>query len=155
MITTATDRTDSTAAASASLARYWLGVVHQEHVKRGVELGIAQIGHGKRAGIARMHAGDWLIYYSPRASLTSKEPLQAFTAIGEIADEVVWQADEGDFKPWRRRVAYLGGAAHAPIGPLTGTLDLTSTPNWGYTLRRGLVELSEHDFRTIRSAMGV
>ncbi len=134
---------------------HWLGVLCREHVKRGTELGIAQIGHGKRAGVARMHAGDWLIYYSPRASLASREPLQAFTAIGEILDEDVWQADEGDFKPWRRRVAYLGEATDAPIAPLSTTLDLTATPNWGYQLRRGLIPLTERDFRTIRTAMGV
>ncbi|MGA2756628.1 MAG: EVE domain-containing protein [Solirubrobacteraceae bacterium] len=135
--------------------RYWLAIVSRDHVKRGVDLGIAQIGHGKRAGVARMHAGDWLIYYSARASLTSKEPLQAFTAIGQISEGPVWQADEGDFKPWRRSVTYVEGAADAPIGPLRQKLELTSLPNWGYQLRRGLVELTERDFRTIRTAMGV
>jgi hypothetical protein len=135
--------------------RYWLAIVSRDHVKRGVDLGIAQIGHGKRAGVARMHAGDWLIYYSARASLTSKEPLQAFTAVGQISEGPVWQADEGDFKPWRRSVTYVEGAADAPIGPLRQKLELTSLPNWGYQLRRGLVELTERDFRTIRTAMGV
>lgn len=38
----------------------WLGVVSAEHVRRAVDLGIAQIGHGKRAGLARMKAGDVL-----------------------------------------------------------------------------------------------
>lgn len=135
--------------------KYWLAIVSRDHVKRGVDLGIAQIGHGKRAGVARMHAGDWLIYYSARASLTSKEPLQAFTAVGQISEGPVWQADEGDFNPWRRSVTYVEGAADAPIGPLTQKLELTSVPNWGYQLRRGLVELTERDFRTIRTAMGV
>lgn len=131
----------------------WLGVVSREHVHRGVGLGIAQIGHGKRGGLARMKAGDWLIYYSPRASLGSKEPLQAFTAIGQVADEEVWQADEGDFKPWRRRVNYDPDAAETPLEPLRDTLELTSGPNWGYRLRRGLIELEEDDFRAIRAAM--
>lgn len=43
----------------------WLGVVSAEHVRRAVDLGIAQIGHGKRAGLVRMKAGDVLVYYSP------------------------------------------------------------------------------------------
>jgi hypothetical protein len=30
-------------------------------VARRVDLGIAQIGHGKRAGIARTQPGDWLV----------------------------------------------------------------------------------------------
>ena len=133
---------------------YWLGVVSRDHVRRGVELGIAQIGHGNRNGLARMRSGDWLVYYSPRPSLGSKEQLQAFTAIGEIADEEIWQADEGDFKPWRRRVHYFVEATETPIRPLIGDLDLTSAPNWGYQLRRGLLSLSEADFTVVRSAMG-
>jgi hypothetical protein len=131
----------------------WLGVVSKEHVLRGVSLGIAQIGHGKRAGLARMQPSDWLIYYSPRESLASTDPLQAFTAIGTIADDEIWQADEGSFKPWRRRVAYMPGAIEAPLRPLMDQLDLTAAPNWGYQLRRGLLELSARDFDVIRAAM--
>ncbi len=133
--------------------KYWLGVVSQDHVKRGVELGIAQIGHGKRAGLARMEPGDWLIYYSPRISLQGREPLRAFTAIGQVTDEELWQADEGSFKPWRRRISYEATAREAPLGELSSSLELTATPNWGYKLRRGLIELSEHDFRAIGAAM--
>ena len=131
----------------------WLGVVSHNHVRRGVELGIAQIGHGKRTGLARMKAGDWLIYYSPRASLESSEPLQSFTAIGVVADDEIWQADEGNFKPWRRRVNYVANASETPIRPLMEILDLTSVPNWGYQLRRGLLTLSDSDFTIIQSAM--
>ncbi len=40
----------------------WLGVVSAEHVRHGVELGIAQVGHGKRSGLDRMAAGDTLVY---------------------------------------------------------------------------------------------
>jgi hypothetical protein len=131
----------------------WLGVASRDHVRRGVELGIAQIGQGKRYGLARMRPRDWIVYYSPRAIFGDKEPLQAFTAIGEIVDDEIWQADEGDFKPWRRRVDYLTGAVDAPVRPLTATLELTRRPNWGYQLRRGLVELSDEDFVAIRAAM--
>jgi hypothetical protein len=134
--------------------KHWLGVVSAAHVRRGVALGIAQIGHGKRDGLARMSAGDWLIYYSPREQPRTGPPLQAFTAIGRLLDEEVWQADEGDFRPWRRRVSYAE-ASPAPIHPLTDALELTSTPNWGYQLRRGLLELSRHDFAVIRTAMNV
>jgi EVE domain len=134
--------------------RFWLGVVSREHVRRGVTLGIAQIGHGRREGLARMSAGDVLVYYSPRASLEGCDPVKAFTATGTIADDTIWQADEGDFKPWRRRVDYVP-AVDAPIAPLLPTLDLTSRPNWGYQLRRGLIELSPGDADTIRRAMRV
>ncbi len=64
--------------------RFWIGVVSHDHVQRGVELGIAQFNHGKRAPAAHMHQGGWLIYYSPRTSYPSGAPLQAFTAVGQI-----------------------------------------------------------------------
>jgi hypothetical protein len=59
----------------------------------------------------------------------------------------------GDFKPWRRRVTYDAAAHDAQLRPLTDVLELTSKPNWGYQLRRGLTELSHHDFTAIHAAM--
>lgn len=132
----------------------WLGVVSRDHVQRGVALGIAQIGHGGKAGVARMQAGDGLVFYSPRVSLDAPIPLQAFTAIGWIADDEVYQADDGGFRPWRRRVAYRP-ATEVPLQRLRADLELTQGPNWGHQLRRGLVELSERDFDRIAVAMGV
>ena len=57
----------------------WLGVVSADHVARGVGDGIAQIGHGKKGGLARMRPGDLLVYYSPRDMLGGSA-LRAFTA---------------------------------------------------------------------------
>jgi hypothetical protein len=131
----------------------WLGVVSRDHVLRGVEEGIAQIGHGKSAGLRRMSAGDGFVYYSPRDAYPKGAPVKAFTAVGRVADDEVWQADEGDFKPWRRRIDYESGATEFPIADLKDQLDLTATPNWGYALRRGLIELSAADFALIHAAM--
>lgn len=130
----------------------WLGVVSREHVERGVSLGIAQLNHGKRPPIARLRPGDTLIYYSPRTSYPDGEPLKAFTAIGTVSDDEVWQAHEGDFAPWRRRVDYAA-ARETPIAELAAALDLTRAPNWGYSLRRGVLQLTDHDVRMIREAM--
>ena len=122
------------------MTRGWLGVVSAAHVRRGVELGIAQINHGKRAPLARMHAGDTLIYYSP-------------TAIGSLPDDDIWQADEGSFKPFRRRIDYFPGIP-TPLDALRARLHLTQEANWGYQLRYGLIPLDTHDVQTIREAMG-
>ncbi len=133
---------------------FWLGVASAEHVRRGVSLGIAQIGHGQRGGLAKMQPGDGLAYYSPRESLADPKPtLRAFTAIGYVPDDTIWQADEGDFQPWRRRLAYVEGAMPAPLVSVRNHLELTAQPNWGYSLRRGLIEISEHDFRVIEATM--
>jgi len=40
------------------------------------------------------------------------------------------------------------------IRPLLSVLELTrGDPNWGYQLRRGLIEISRHDFDMIRQQM--
>ncbi len=133
--------------------RYWLGVVSRAHVRRGVERGIAQIGHGKQNGLRRMSEGDWLVYYSPREGIREGEVVKGFTAIGKLPDDEIWQAADGDFKPWRRRVDYRPDAREIPISELSHELELTASPNWGYSLRRGLLELSSKDFAVIDAAM--
>jgi hypothetical protein len=130
----------------------WLGVVSRVHVLRAVSLGIAQLNHGRRPPLARLNRGDTIVYYSPRTEYPDGEPLKAFTAFGTIVDDEIWQADEGEFTPWRRRVDYAS-VHEAPIGPLTARLDLTRTPNWGYALRRGTLPLSDHDAELLRATM--
>ncbi len=134
------------------MSRAWLGVVSAAHVERGVSLGIAQLNHGKRAGLARLAPGDTLIYYSPTRERGDKTPYQCFTAIGIVSDGEIWQADDGDFKPYRRRVDY-SESVPVPIADLKEELVLTSTPGWGYQLRFGLLPLDPSDFALIREAM--
>lgn len=121
-----------------------LGVVSADHVRRAVALGVAQIGHGKRPPLTRMRPGDRLVYYSPRQELGGPATLRAFTAIGTVADDEIWQADEGAFQPWRRRVDYVTGSAVALVD-VQDRLDLTRDAHWGYQLRRGLVPLTPAD----------
>lgn len=134
------------------MSRGWLGVVSAEHVARGVRLGIAQINHGKRAPLARMHAGDVLVYYSPSVERGVSDGYRAFTAIGTFPDDDIWQADEGDFQPFRRRCDYES-SRHVSIGDLRDRLAFTSAARWGYQLRFGLIELVPRDIAVIREAM--
>ena len=130
----------------------WLGVVSAEHVRRGVGLGIAQIGHGRRSGLAHLHQGDTLIYYSPVERLGDKEPLRQFTALGTVADEEIWQADEGDFRPYRRRMDYAD-VTPVPLADVKDRLRLTASPNWGYQLRHGLLPLDDEDVAVLAAAL--
>ncbi|QDZ14099.1 EVE domain-containing protein [Humibacter ginsenosidimutans] len=130
----------------------WLGVVSRTHVLRAVRLGVAQFNHGKRAPVARLRHGDTVIYYSPRTDYPDGVQLRAFTAIGTVVDDEPWQADEGDFRPWRRRIDYRD-ATEAPIANLAGRLDLTQAANWGSALRRGHVVLTDHDAAVIEQEM--
>jgi hypothetical protein len=130
----------------------WLGVISAEHVRRAVWLGIAQINHGSRAGLARMHAGDTIAYYSPTEARGDGTPLREFTALGTVADDEIWQADEGTFRPFRRRAEWAD-TRPLPLAEVRDHLHLTSGPNWGYQLRLGLVPLDEHDMAILRDAM--
>jgi hypothetical protein len=136
------------------VSRYWIGVVSREHVLRGVEGGFAQLGHGKEAPLRRLAPGDGLVYYSPRTAHPDGEPLQAFTAIGEVEDEDVFEVElDGGFRPWRRRVRYRPGR-EVPAMEVLDHLDVVpDRRRWGMVLRRGLVEISDADFGRIAEAM--
>ena len=77
-----------------SMPKYWVNVASRDHVMRGVSGGFIQSGHGKRAGLARMHRNDRVICYSPRIQFGGDGPLHAFTALGYIADDEIFQVDE-------------------------------------------------------------
>jgi hypothetical protein len=134
---------------------YWLGVVSQSHVARGVAGGFAQLCHGKSAPLRRMSPGDWLIYYSPKTDMDGGEPLQMFTAIGRVAGGKIYEHRmTADFVPFRRDVAYVPSTP-APIQPLIGELSFIKDPKrWGYPLRAGHIALTQRDFSLIAKAMG-
>jgi EVE domain-containing protein len=134
--------------------RHWIGVVSREHVARGVAGGFAQLGHGKHAPLRRLMRGDWLVYYSPRTAYPDGEPVRAFTAIGQVADEEATRVSvTEDFAPWRRRVRYEP-AREVPAADLLRVLDVVPDPRrWGLLVRRGLVEIGRPDFERIAEAM--
>jgi hypothetical protein len=72
--------------------RYWIGVVSRDHVANAVANGFVQLNHGKSQPLARMQPGDGFAFYSPRESYPDGAVLQAFTAIGRIADGDVYEA---------------------------------------------------------------
>lgn len=136
--------------------RYWIGVASRDHVGRGAEAGFAQLCHGKERSLRRMQRGDWLIYYSPRGERAGGEPVQAFTAIGRVADDEVFQHVLSDsFAPFRRTIAYVP-CREAPIRQLLERLAFIKDPaRWGYPFRAGHREIDRDDFLVIAAAMGV
>lgn len=81
------------------------------------------------------------------------EPLQAFTALGRVADDEVYQVEmEPGFVPWRRNVEFVE-CVHTPIRPLIDQLTfIKNKQRWGYVFRFGLFEISEQDFELIKRA---
>ena len=97
---------------------YWMDTVSRGHVARGVAAGFTQANHGKPHVLRRMARDDWIVFYSPKTDYPDGATLQAFTAIGRVADDEVYQEDfDPQFQPWRRRVEFLP-CIETPIRPL-------------------------------------
>ena len=137
------------------MTAYWIGVASRDHVKKGVAGGFCQLGHGKAAPLRRLKPHDRIIYYSPRERMGDGEPLQAFTAIGEISEDEVERFDMGGgFVPFRRAVRFYA-ASDAPIRPLLPLLSFTrDRPNWGMVFRRSVFAINKADYEVIAEAMG-
>jgi DNA-binding MarR family transcriptional regulator/predicted RNA-binding protein len=146
----------ATALGSPNQPTYWVSTISRDHVQLSVEGGFTQAGHGKASGLKRLKAGDWLIYYSPKTSLRDGEPLQAFTAIGRVLDEDLYQVEQAPgFTPWRRNIEFVKGI-EAPIRPLIDQLSfIKDKRRWGYVFRAGLFKIPQADFTVISQAMAV
>jgi hypothetical protein len=155
--------------------RYWIGVASQDHVDAALTHGFVQLGHGKAGPLERMRPGDGFAYYSPRAAYPDGAPLQAFTAIGRIAEGAIYVLDpqpdtnanatartagnapaaNAAVEPTFRRNASFLDASPAPIRPLLDRLSfIRSKTHWGAAFRYGLVRIPREDFATIAAAMG-
>ncbi|GAB3271072.1 EVE domain-containing protein [Kineosporia babensis] len=139
--------------------RAWLGVVSADHAQIAAAHGWIQLNHGKRNNLARLRRGDGFAFYSPTQRLGDKQPLRAVTQIGIVTDDEAYQADEAMqmggselIRPWRRTVDFRPSRP-VPVRDLAGQLDLTREPNWGYSLRFGLLPLSLEDFHRLAEVM--
>jgi hypothetical protein len=138
----------------AERRRHWIAVASADHVARGRQLGIMQVCRGKAGPLGRIRAHDLVAYYSPTAVFGGRQKLQAFTAIGEVRDDRVYQVDMGGgFRPFRRDVDWLE-SVNAPMESLQARLELTKNrQNWGYAFRFGLLNISGRDMDLILEAM--
>jgi hypothetical protein len=127
----------------------WMNTVSRDHVLRGVRGRFTQANHGKPHMLKKMAKGDWIVFYSPKTDYPKGEPLQAFTAIGQVVDDEPYQ----DFQTWRRTVDFLE-CIETPIRPLLEKLEfIDDRARWGYKFRAGVFKISDHDFDVLRSAM--
>ena len=96
----------------------------------------------------------WHGAFSPVRVFGEKAPCQAFTAVGVVRDERVYQGDMGGgFHPFRKDVDWLD-AQEASIRPLLEALSFTQgKSNWGYAFRFGLLKVTEADMDLIARAM--
>ena len=134
--------------------RYWVNTVSRDHVQMGVAGGFTQADHGKNTRLKRLTKGDLLVFYSPKTKFKDGEPLQAFTALGEITDAEPYRAEmTKDFHPWRRQLSFKQ-SNEAPIHPLLNDLSfIKDKKKWGFPFRRGLFEIDKADFELIANTM--
>lgn len=134
--------------------KYWITVVSKDHLQRGIAGGFMQANHGKSAPLKKMKEGDWVIFYSPKLTMSGDEKLQAFTAIGQATDDIIYQHQMNpDFIPYRRNVKYFD-CQEVSILPLIS--DLEFIPNksyWGYPFRFGFFEIGENDFLLLKQKL--
>ena len=132
----------------------WINTVSRDHVLQGVRGRFTQANHGKPHMLRRMAKGDWIVFYSPKTALEGGEPLQAFTAIGQIVDDEPYQAEmAADSQPYRRNVDFLK-CKETPIRPLIDELDfIEDKKRWGYKFRFGVFKIDDHDLALIKRTM--
>lgn len=132
----------------------WINTVSRDHVERGVRGRFTQANHGKPHMLRKMARGDWIVFYSPKTAYPDGAPLQAFTAIGRVADDEPYQAEVApEVVHWRRNVDFLDGA-ETPIRPLIDELGfIEDKSRWGYKFRFGVFRIDDHDLEIIRAAM--
>ena len=101
-----------------------------------------------------MHAGDWVIVYSPELEYDKPQKLQCFTAIGRITDEHIYQADMGGgFVPFQRNARFLPAQEVSILPLINGLTFIKDKTHWGAPLRFGTLQIPEEDFQLIASRM--
>lgn len=137
-----------------SNVKYWVASISKEHTMRGVTGGFIQVCHGKEAPLKRMKKGDYLLIYSSKITMEGNEKCQAFSAVGKIKDDKVYQFQMTEaFKPFRRNIEFLE-CAETSIIPLIDDLEfIQNKKSWGYPFRFGFFEINENDFNFITSRM--
>lgn len=134
--------------------QYWIVVASKDHIANGVAGGFMQANHGKKGPLKRLEVGDWVLFYSPKETYCGNTPLQAFSAIGQINDEQLYEGKmSAESTAYRRNVTFYK-AEETPIAPLIDGLEfIENKRSWGFKFRFGFFEIGENDFELIRSAM--
>jgi len=133
--------------------RCWIVVASQAAVDAAVAGGYVEVSHGKAGPLERMRAGDGVACYSPRATDDRGASVQAFTALGRVADAPLYQVPHRH-QPFRRAVHWTG-VTPAPVRPLIDALGfIRNKAHWGTAFRFGYLRVPPDDFARIAAALG-
>ncbi len=136
------------------MARYFLGIAERIHSQMCMEAGVVVLGIKGPAGVKKLSPGDHVVYYSPKTE-PDGETLQAFTAIGEVVGEDIYERDFGGGHPlWVRNMEWRTDAEEASIRPLLESLSWIKKPkNWGFYMRGSSRKITGKDYAIIAGAM--
>ncbi len=134
--------------------KYYIIAASKDHVQKGVAAGFAQAGHGKKGNLKKLQKDDWVIYYSSKEKIDDKKPFQKFTAIGQVADDDLYQKEVSKtFQPWRRNVHFYN-CRDLDIRPLLDDFEfITNRKKWGLHLMGGFLQITKADFERIAQGM--
>jgi hypothetical protein len=133
---------------------YWINTITCDLVKVALKGGFTQAGRGKHAELHKLGQTDRIAFYSPRTESWGGDPLQAFTAIGQIIDKEPYQVTiSQDSELWRRQVDFFDCHVTS-IRPLIEDLDFIKDKiHWGGPFHHGLFKIGKTDFERIAQAM--
>lgn len=82
------------------------------------------------------------------------EPLQALTAIGEVAEDEPYQVEVTPaFRPWGRNVDFIGFTKPRSAPLIEDFEFMADKKRWGYKFRLGVLFIEDRDLDLIRSVM--
>lgn len=135
--------------------QYWIAVVAQDRAERARAGAYAELNQGRPGVLERVRAGDGFVFYSPRTFDPKGEPLQAFTALGEVTDGYLYRVEHEDGSSAFRVAVDYRPSIPAPIKPLLDQLSfIHSKQYWGACFRFGALRIPAGDFSLIAAAMG-
>ncbi|RVU02638.1 EVE domain-containing protein [Mucilaginibacter limnophilus] len=133
--------------------RYWVIAVSKNYLQNGIKGGYMQANDGKDAILEKLEKGDWLIFFSPKEVNGSNTALQAFTGIGQVEDDDIYQSEPGNKRPYRRKVTFYK-CEDVPAESIVDRLSFVQDKKgWEKVFRFGFFEIPEVDFETIKRAM--
>lgn len=137
------------------MKKYWINVVPKERVVKAVEESIMEF-EGIDAHVNTIEKDDWVIFYSPREDVAGTIKLQAFSAIGQIADDTMFLVEDvPGVQVYKRKVNYLK-VKEAPLIPLIQNLScIRNKKHWGTVFKMDLFQISKEDFELIAKTMGI
>ncbi len=135
------------------MQKYWICVLPKDRVLAGIEGNFIQ-SQQQEAPLSRMKKGDWIIFYSPRNTAEDTEKVQAFIALGQLIDEIVYQVDvTSEVKGFRRKIEYTK-CKEASVIPLIQHLSfIRNKKHWGFVFKLSLIQILEEDFMIICKSM--